>query len=127
MDRYNPFTSSYRHLHEVEQEERLRAEEGREPKEYKMYFIEKATLALKINHYIRRWLPFSVVKTVLLLSFCTSPMFTINCNSKQLNTVECKRNQSVCRHFSIYIFCSQDRFYNLVTGYKNHFRIRCQY
>ena len=42
MNRYNSFASSYRHLHEVEQEERLRAEgEGREPKKYKMYFIEK--------------------------------------------------------------------------------------
>ena len=42
MDIYNPFTASYRHLHEIEQEERLRAEEqGREPIEYKMYFLEK--------------------------------------------------------------------------------------
>ena len=42
MDNYNPFAHSYRHLHEVEQEERVRAEaEGRVPKEYKMYFHEK--------------------------------------------------------------------------------------
>ena len=35
MDNYNPFAHSYRHLHEVEQDERVRAEaEGRVPKEY---------------------------------------------------------------------------------------------